>query len=432
MFRRREQEVGAGVKNRVFRGTMFFVLAAELAVLVLFAVWDGSGEQDTVLVNDAVHSIQADWGRLEEHQRIEGLDYVVIDRDGGVLYRTGEGLSESINAAVAHRDTILDIRADGTAVGKIIILNDSEGNLRMRKQATVLFAAAAIVVQCIVCAGYGHYLNRRVIRPFRKLERFAERVAGGNLDLPLEMDRRNIFGAFTESFDLMRSELKKARRAEAEANAAKKELVAKLSHDIKTPVASIKAASEVGAALAQEEKVRENYMQIIRKADQLDGLISNLFSAALEELRQLPVTPGDMESRELGELLENADYLHRAAVSAVPDCILYADRLRLQQVFDNLFANSYKYAGTGIVVTFYREENRLAVCVEDRGGGVGEEELPFLKEKYMRGRNAEGLEGAGLGLFISDFFLREMQGELLLENGKEGLKATVFVPLSGK
>lgn len=62
------------MKNRVFRGTMFFVLAAELAVLVLFAVWDGSGEQDTVLVNDAVHSIQADWGRLEEHQRIEGLD----------------------------------------------------------------------------------------------------------------------------------------------------------------------------------------------------------------------------------------------------------------------------------------------------------------------------------------------------------------------
>lgn len=116
----------------------------------------------------------------------------------------------------------------------------------------------------------------------------------------------------------------------------------------------------------------------------------------------------------------------------MPDCILYADRLRLQQVFDNLFANSYKYAGTGIVVTFYREENRLAVCVEDRGGGVGEEELPFLKEKYIRGSNAEGLEGAGLGLFISDFFLREMQGELLLENGKEGLKATVFVPLSGK
>lgn len=420
------------MKNRVFRGGLFLVLAVELAALALFAVRDTDSRQDAVLVNEAVHSVQTDWGRLEEHERLEGLDYVVLDADGRVLYRTGEGLSESVNQAVIHRDTILDIRSDGRTVGKIIFSNDSERSFRVRKQKAVFILAAAMLVQCLVCAAYDSYINRRVIRPFQKLQGFAERVAGGNLEVPLDMDRRNIFGAFTESFDLMRSELKKARRAEAEADAAKKELVAKLSHDIKTPVASIKAASEVGAALAEDEKIRENYMQIIRKADQIDTLISNLFSATLEELRQLPVTPGDMESRELEELLENADYLHRASVSAVPDCILYVDRLRLQQVFDNLFANSYKYAGTGILVTFYREENRLAVCVEDRGGGVGEEELPFLKEKYRRGSNAEGVEGAGLGLFISDWFLREMQGELLLENGKEGLKVTAFIPLSGK
>lgn len=83
-------------------------------------------------------------------------------------------------------------------------------------------------------------------------------------------------------------------------------------------------------------------------------------------------------------------------------------------------------------MTIYREKTRLAVCLEDRGGGVEEEELPFLKEKYRRGSNAKGLEGAGLGLFISDWFLRQMKGELLVENGKEGLKATVLIPLSGK
>lgn len=106
-----------------------------------------------------------------------------------------------------------------------------------------------------------------------------ERLCGadcrGNLDLPLEMDRQNLFGAFTESFDLMRSELKKARLAEAKANAEKKELVAKLSHDIKTPVASIKAAAEVGLALSETERMKENYTQIIRKADQINGLITN-------------------------------------------------------------------------------------------------------------------------------------------------------------
>ena len=86
---------------------------------------------------------------------------------------------------------------------------------------------------------------------------FAERIADGNLDIPLKMDRQNLFGAFTESFDIMRTELKKSRIAEANANESKKELVAKLSHDIKTPIASIKAASEVGAALSPDKKNRE-------------------------------------------------------------------------------------------------------------------------------------------------------------------------------
>lgn len=223
-----------------------------------------------------------------------------------------------------------------------------------------------------------------MVRPFRKLKGLAEHIAGGNLDIPLKMDRQNLFGAFTEAFDIMRFELKKARIAEAEANASKKELVAKLSHDIKTPTASIKAASEVGAALTDDEKIRENYGQIIRKADQINTLVNNLFTATLEELRQLSVTPADMESRELTELLENADYLHRAHAPELPECLVYADKLRLQQVFDNIFANSYKYANTEIQIKICREETNLAVCIEDSGGGVPEEELPLLKEKFKR------------------------------------------------
>ena len=65
------------------------------------------------------------------------------------------------------------------------------------------------------------------------------------------------------------------------------------------------------------------------------------------------------------------------------------------------------------------------------GGGVEASELPLLKEKYMRGSNAENLEGAGLGLYISDHFMKEMQGELILENGKNGLRVTVLIALSG-
>lgn len=287
-------------------------------------------------------------------------------------------------------------------------------------------------MQCCVCAGYLAYLHRTVIKPFQQMKDFAERVAGGNLDVPLKMDRQNVFGVFTESFDLMRSELKKARLAEAQANADKKELVAKLSHDIRTPVASIRAAAEVGLALAQTRKQEENYRSIITKADQINVLVSNLFTAALEELRKLSVTPTYMDSRELRGMLENADYLHRAELPDIPECLICADKLRLQQVFDNIFANSYKYANTEIKVSARKDGGFLHILVEDQGGGVKEEELPLLKEKYKRGSNADNIEGAGLGLYISDYFMKEMQGELTLENRNPGLKVTISVPLNGE
>ena len=285
-----------------------------------------------------------------------------------------------------------------------------------------------MLLQATAVGGYSAYIRKNVLQPFYKLKDFARRVAGGNLDIPLEMDRQNIFGPFTESFDLMRSELKRARLAEAQANAAKKELVAELSHDIKTPVASIKAASEVGLALADSPRLRDNYTQIIRKADQINTLVTNLFTATLEELEQLSVTLTDMESGELSQMLENADYLHRSAipaVTAIPPCLLCADRLRLQQVFDNIYANSYKYAGTDIALAIAREGSGLIIAMEDFGGGVSPQELPFLKEKFRRGSNAETVEGAGLGLYISDYFMRKMGGKLSLENGVGGLKVSV-------
>ena len=418
------------MRGRAFFVSLLLMFSVELAVLVLLMGRGTEGPRDTVTVNEIVQTVQRDWDSLEDHVDGTGFDYVVLGADGAVLYRTRPGLSESIHAAIAHRDTMLDVEVDGTLAGKLIIYNDDERMLQSEQRAVVFAVAAAMLLQLGICAGYFCYLRRTMVAPFRKLEQFAQRVAGGNLDVPLEMDRHNLFGAFTESFDLMRNQLKKARLAEAKAAAAKRELVAKLSHDIKTPVASIKAASEVGAARASDDKNRENYRQIIQKADQIDTLVTNLFSATLEELHELTVTPTDLQSEELRTLLGNADYLRRAALPAIPDCLLFADRLRLQQVFDNIFANSYKYAGTKIDVAVEMEEGYLTVCVEDYGGGVSEQELRHLKEKFKRGSNANGIEGAGLGLYISDHCMREMGGRLELENGASGLKVVVWIALS--
>ena len=90
-----------------------------------------------------------------------------------------------------------------------------------------------------------------------------------------------------------------------------------------------------------------------------------------------------------------------------------------------------KYADTPVLVSSFQDGGFLSVVVEDGGGGVSTEELPLIKEKFFRGSNAKHAQGAGLGLYISDYFMKEMQGELVVENGKTGLKVTVRIALSG-
>ncbi len=420
------------MKRFLFFISLILIFFMEIILLIHFALQIPDFSQDTVAVNEIMQSVTKDFNQMENHTKANRLDYVVLDKDDNVLYITKLGLSENLNIAIAHRDTILNIVIDNEVVGKVIIDNNGAKTLQSHKQIIIIILLVSIFIQCGIYIGYVIYMYFTMIKPFRKLKGFAERIASGNLDIPLEMDRKNLFGAFTESFDIMRSELKKARIAEAQAQQSKKELIAKLSHDIKTPIASIKAVSEVGYAISVNEKDKENYTKIIGKADQINTLVTNLFTATLEELQQLTITPTNIESKQVKTMLENADYLHRAVIPNIPECLVYADGLRLQQVFDNIFANSYKYAKTEIMVTAEKNDSHIKIVIEDFGGGVLEEELPTLKEKFKRGSNSTNIEGAGLGLYISDYFMKEMQSCLNIENGTYGLKVTVILCISGK
>jgi signal transduction histidine kinase len=300
-------------------------------------------------------------------------------------------------------------------------LNSSAQRIQAAKtRAAVIFYALASFL-AVACALFLLYHYNIILRPFKKLEKFASRVAQGDLSVPLDMDRKNSFGAFTESFDLMREQLAAARENERLANISKKELVASLSHDIKTPVSSIKAIAELYQA--KHGEITE-LASIAKKADQIDLLISNMFSATLEELKQLKVSPEDIASSELEDIIRSSDYENKLKPFVLPECVVTADKLRFRQVIDNIIGNSYKYAGTDIEVSACFDGDFLVLSLRDSGGGVLSEELPRLCEKFYRAKNAEGKNGSGLGLYISDYFITEMGGSLSLENN-DGLCAVI-------
>ena len=380
---------------------------------------------DPVKVNECLYSISENYGDSSKYNT--QLDYAIIGNDGELIYKTREGLSESVNEAIKTRGLILDLNVDGKQMGKVIFDYNMDDQLTDVKNKIILLFVIIGVLQIVILVIWYIYIRRNIITPFKNLNSFAARVAEGNLDMPLKMDKGHVFGAFTESFDLMRSELKKARIAEKKASDDKKEMVAKLSHDIKTPVASIKSTSEIGMAITKEERTKEMFGVINAKTDQIKSLVDNLFTSSVQDITEIDVNPGMQPSDVISGLIRNSDYLNRAGAFSIPECNIFIDKLRLQQVFDNIFMNSYKYADTAISVNTELTGDYLVIRVADEGPGVREEELPLLKEKFRRGSNASDKDGAGLGLYLTDYFMEKMDGQLGLRNLDKGLEVSVYI-----
>ena len=177
---------------------------------------------------------------------------------------------------------------------------------------------------------------------------------------------------------------------------------------------------------AETEDEKKTIRSINAKADQIDSLVSNLFHATLEELEHLEVNVEEVTSKEIEGSIADADYLKKVNEVKVVDAVVRADRLRLNQIIGNVFANSYKYANTEITVGSHTEKSVdgkdfLVLEIGDKGGGVPEEEIETIFGKFKRGSNTDGKDGAGLGLYISRYLMEKMGGEITAVNKNGGL-----------
>lgn len=354
----------------------------------------------------------------------------ILDKNENILYQSSKKVSTTVMKAIELGDTVMNIEKAGRNLGYVLISNHTNTVEQKYKQIRFfVFTSGAFVIISLMF--YAMYIDKRIIKPFEKLTVFAKDIAAGNLDAPLVMDRGNVFGAFTESFDIMREQLSIARENEKEANQSKKELVASLSHDIKTPLASIKALAEVLLVTMQDNTQLNKVHAIENKAIQIEELTNNLFHSTLEELQIIKVEHQEEESSILTDILYGVDYQHKINKIEIPECLIICDRLRLEQVFDNIIFNSYKYANTDITMQSRIFDNYLEIHFRDYGGGVDENEVPLLMQKYYRGSNAKGKNGAGIGLYMSQYFMKKMHGMITVNNTLDGFEVSVYISLVG-
>ena len=355
---------------------------------------------------------------------LEGSDIPSLENEYNcrIVLVSDDDYESMNNYFIKEGMSVFDYFEDGVIAGKIAFNARAEEFAARTREARIQMLwvlgsvyAAGILLMFIIWYFY--------IRPFNKLSDFAASVSKGNLNVPLNMDRHNYFGAFTESFDRMREELKLSSEREAAANRSKQELVAEISHDIKTPVATIKATCEVMEIKYKEDDIQEKVSVIKSKATSVEHLIDNMFRATLDDLDELKVTPREESSLIIEDMLAGLRFYGTVEQKgSVPECLILVDKLRLEQVIDNIAGNSFKYAGTTLEVSYKSDADNIRVILSDRGPGVPEKELAMLTTKFYRGSEAagSGKDGSGLGLYLASRFMEKMGGGLDLKNREGG------------
>ena len=415
------------------------LLAAGLFAVVKLTGTDdfSQNNEDVLLLNEIAHKMVPD-DMPPENTALE-REYVILDRNGNVIYDHRSDRSEAITieTAMKRRYPYTYIIEKNQITGSVVLTDSGKYFDRLRTDIIAAYCVCSFLL-IGAAAAFGAYIRKTVIRPFAKMKDFASYVAAGDLDRPLEMDQGNLFGAFSESFDIMREELKASRARELVLQKKERELIASLSHDLKTPVTGIKLTSELMAAVfsqneGQEITVTEDMTvkmnNIYKRADEIAVLVNDLFSSTLEDLGEFRVKCSDENSAVIAEIVSEYDDRGLVHISEIPQVIVHIDKLRLSQVLGNILFNSYKYAGTPIGISFRLDESFLEMSVSDSGPGVSEDEIALITNKFYRGKQHGDKEGSGLGLYIARILMDKMGGELSVRS-ENGLCVTLLIPLS--
>ena len=353
--------------------------------------------------------------------------------DGSTADAGTNAAVELLARSAAERSLAAPVVVDGALVGVVVVDDRANAALRAGRTRLAVVASAALVAVLAPALAAAALLHRRVVAPFRRLEAFAHRVARGDLDRALPMDRGNVFGAWSESFDLMRTELRAARAREQEARASKERLVADIGHDIRTPLATITATAELIRATTADAGQDERLALVVRQAHRIDSLVTDLVRTHGADDPALALAPVELPAERLAPILTECDHRRLVDLAPLPQALVRIDPGRLAQVVGNVVANSYKYAGTRIDATarVLPDEPFLELRLADHGPGAPEAELALLTRRGHRGPNAEGTPGQGLGLHTAADLMERMGGGLDLSLGDDGgLVVALLVPLA--
>ena len=310
-------------------------------------------------------------------------------------------------------EVAVPLENDGVVILLSDSLNDPISSLNLIERR-LLFAGLLALLFAVVVGFAAASLHARRIR---RLERAAERIAGGRFDEPV-VDRGNDeLGDLANAFERMRVRLEKLDRARSE-------FIANASHELRTPLFSLGGFLELMADEELDEATRQEFLETMREQiDRLAKLATDLLDLSRLDAGQMrvehePVDLGEVARvvvEEFGALAERKQHSLETVVEGSP--VARADELRVLQIARTLLDNALTHTppGTHVTLRAWADREHAYLEVEDDGPGIAPEHTPHVFDRFYR---AEGsvASGSGLGLAITRELVEMMGGKVLLES----------------
>jgi signal transduction histidine kinase len=363
-----------------------------------------------------------------------GITALVSALAGYIAYRFGW-----INYSPALRWTLLG----GYALASLLTFLNVWFSARMMfaSDHDLLLAVILLVFAGGIAMVLGYFLSSTVTERIQVLRSAAEKLADGDLQTRVPVDGRDEVSALAVVFNQMAEQLQTADQKQRELEGLRRDLIAWVSHDLQTPLASMRAILEaVSDGVVDDPETVKRYLNTAqRDVRYLSSLIDDLFQMAQLDAGGFPLHKDSASLSDLvSDTLESFTELAKQQEIALEGNVdLDVDPVRMDtqaigRVLNNLVGNALRHTNKGRVSVWVRRSTQgVEVTISDTGEGIRPEDITHIFEKFYRGEKSRsrGKGGAGLGLAIARGIVRAHGGEIKVDSkAGQGTQFTFHIP----
>ncbi|MDM5231009.1 sensor histidine kinase [Lysinibacillus pakistanensis] len=315
------------------------------------------------------------------------------------------------------------VESNQKLVGWVLVLEKKE-NLTKVNQA---YGQLALLIGALALLGWGaiYLLSRRLAHPIKQVAEAAKQVQEGNYTVNLPENNKE-----EEIYELVTSFKEMANRLE-QLEKTRTELLAGVTHELKTPVTSISGLLQAvrdGVVTGQDAK--EFIQMALVETTKMKTMVGDLLAfnqfavdAIPVRLETVNVNPLIRDAVTQWEVMQEEEAVKIHIQLLAQPVYVQADVVRMQQIITNLLTNARQAMQEGTVtISLLKKNDSVSITVRDTGHGIPQEEQAFIFERFFRGENKKyTIRGLGLGLSLSKMMAQSIGGDLrLIESNSSG------------